>query len=84
MNEQIFELQTISENTLNNFGSLKAEQINWKPNAESWGIGQCFEHLILTNNQMLEAIEKVANGKHQNSFWENWSPFSGIFREFSE
>lgn len=82
MNEIISELEQISAKTKENFGKFSAEQINWKPSAESWSIGQCFEHLILTNNQMLSAIEKVADGKHQNSFWENWSPFSGFLGGF--
>ena len=45
----IADAETISEKVGSTFGKLSAEQINWKPNAKSWSIGQCFEHLIVTN-----------------------------------
>jgi len=31
------------------FGDLTAQQLNWKPNAESRGIGQCFYQLMTAN-----------------------------------
>ena len=31
------------------FGSLSAEQLNWKPAPDRWSVAQCLEHLINTN-----------------------------------
>lgn len=82
MNEIISELQTISQNAQNTFGKLSAEQINWKPAAESWSIGQCFEHLIKSNELYYKDFDEIADGTRKNSFCENYSPLSGFFGKF--
>lgn len=61
------------------FGSLTAEQINWKPSTESWSVGQCLEHLIKINSAYFPDFEAIINGGRKNSFWENYSPLSGFF-----
>lgn len=73
------ELGKISEDVKASFGSLTAEQINWKPSAESWSVGQCFEHLVKTNSLFLPVLEKIERGEYKNSFLENYSPLSGFF-----
>lgn len=75
MNEIISELEKISEDTRKTFGKLSAEQINWKPSAESWSVGQCFEHLIVTNELYFPNIQKVIDGNHRNNFFSK-IPFS--------
>jgi hypothetical protein len=82
MNEVVSELEKITENTRTAFGGFSGEQINWKPSDEGWSVGQCFEHLIKTNELFYDELEKIAAGTRQNSFWENWSPFSGIGGRF--
>jgi uncharacterized damage-inducible protein DinB len=82
MNEVISELEKIAENTQAAFGGFSAEQINWRPSAEGWSVGQCFEHLIKTNELFYDELEKIAAGTRRNSFWENWSPFSGLGGRF--
>lgn len=59
------------------FGGLNAQQLNWKPAEKSWSVGQCLDHIIKTNHEFEAEFEKLASGKRENSFWENWSPFSG-------
>ncbi len=73
------ELEKISADVQKTFGSLSAEQLNWKPNAESWSVGQCLEHLIITNNAFLPMLEQIARGERKNSFWENYSPLTSFF-----
>ena len=82
MNEIISELEKIGENARNTFGSLTAGQINWRPAVESWSVGQCFEHLIKTNELFYGELEKIAAGERRNSFWENWSPLTGFGGKF--
>lgn len=65
----IDEAKKISENAKATFGKLSAEQLNWKPNAKSWSIAQCFEHLIVTNKLYFPNIQKVIDGKHRNNFF---------------
>ncbi len=69
MSETVSELQKISAATQNIFGRLSPAQINWKPSAEGWSVGQCFEHLIVTNNLYFPNIQKVIDGKHSNNFF---------------
>jgi hypothetical protein len=75
MNEIIPKLKAISANAKQTFGKLSNEQINWKPNQESWSVGQCFEHLIVTNNLYFPNIKKVIDGTHRNNFFSK-IPFS--------
>ncbi len=65
----INEAETITKNVETVFGGLSFEQLNWKPNAKNWRIGQCFEHLIVTNSLYFPAIQKVIDGKHRNNFF---------------
>lgn len=60
------------------FGSLTHAQLNWKPSAESWSVGQCFDHLINTNRTFFPEMERVAAGKFKSSLWARVSPFSGL------
>jgi hypothetical protein len=73
------ELQTVSDDAQNTFGNLSGEQINWKPGADGWSVGQCFEHLIKTNSLFFPELEEIAKGTRKNSFLENYSPLSSLF-----
>jgi DinB superfamily len=73
------ELQTISADTQKAFGKLSAEQINWKPSETDWSVGQCFEHLIKSNELFFDKLDEIADGKHKHSFLESYSPLSGFF-----
>ncbi len=73
------EFQGISEDTQKTFGKLLIEQINWKPSAQVWSIGQCFEHLIKTNELFYAELDKIADRTRRNSFLENYSPLSSVF-----
>lgn len=81
MNE-LAELKSIGVEAQKKFGNLSPARINWKPNAESWSVGQCFVHLIKSNELYFNDFDKIAGGVRQNSFFENWSPFSGFFGRF--
>lgn len=75
------ELTNIDADVRSSFGTMTAEQLNWKPAAESWSVAQCLEHLILSNKEMEPAVDaKIAGAK--NTFWENYSPFTGFIGGF--
>lgn len=48
---------------LNVFYSLSDQQINWKPSAENWSIGECVDHLVVTNKLYLDEFEKQFSQK---------------------
>jgi len=41
---------------------LSAAQINWKPSPQQWSIGQCLEHLSLSNETYVPAIGEALTG----------------------
>jgi hypothetical protein len=73
------EVRTIAREAQGVFGGLSAEQINWKPSAEEWSVGQCFEHLIKTNESFFPTLEAIAKGERRGRLWERVSPLSGFF-----
>jgi hypothetical protein len=42
---------------------LTEEQLNWQSAPGSWSVGQCLEHLCITNEAYLPAISAAVNGK---------------------
>ncbi len=73
------EISAIASQARETFGRLSAGQLNWKPSAEQWSVGQCLEHLIKTNEGFFEALEAIAKGERQPRLWERVSPLSGFF-----
>jgi hypothetical protein len=60
----------VADETRRAFGQLSAEQLNWKPSEGEWSIGQCFDHLIISNRPYLAIIEQIREGKRRQSVWE--------------
>ena len=59
------------------FGALSSSQLNWKPSAERWSVGQCFDHLLTTNKGYLPVIDEVLKGRKQ-SLWESMPVLPGL------
>ena len=76
------ELKTVADNAMATFGGLSTEQLSWKPDAKSWSVAQCFDHLMVTHSLYFPLFEQLASGDVKMSFWENYSPFSGFFGRF--
>jgi hypothetical protein len=54
------------------FGELRTNQLNWKPAADTWSVGQCFDHLIVSNGEYFPIFDRVLQGeKTSNSIWES-------------
>ncbi|CAA9430696.1 MAG: hypothetical protein AVDCRST_MAG74-3677 [uncultured Pyrinomonadaceae bacterium] len=83
MNQNLYnvidEMTEIGQRAESTFGHLSATQINWKPSADGWSVGQCFEHLIKSNVLFYDDLERIASGDRKNSFLENYSPLSSLF-----
>ncbi|HEX8285348.1 MAG TPA: DinB family protein [Pyrinomonadaceae bacterium] len=76
------ELEAVGREARDVFGRLSAAQLNWKPSAEQWSVGQCFDHLIVTNSTFFPAMRKVAAGEYKSSLWGRVSPLSGFFGRY--
>ncbi|MBX3245058.1 MAG: DinB family protein [Acidobacteria bacterium] len=73
------EVDSITADIDQKFGELTSAQINWKPSAESWSVGQCLDHLIKTSEIYSVDINSVAKGTRGFNFLERFSPLSGFF-----
>jgi hypothetical protein len=82
MNEIISEYEKVGEKVREAFGDLSAEQINWKPRADSWSVGQCLDHLIKSNDEFDPQFQALARGEKKASLWEKYSPLTGFFGNF--
>ncbi|MFL6467604.1 MAG: DinB family protein [Pyrinomonadaceae bacterium] len=76
------EMQKTADDVRESFSPFSAEQLNWKPSEKGWSVGQCLDHLIRTNEQFYPEFDKLVAGERRNSFWENYSPFTGFFGRF--
>ena len=60
------------------FGSLDEGQLNWKPDPKRWSIGQCFEHLV-TSDQLMLASAKSAIAHGPTSVWQRMRWWSSLW-----
>ena len=60
----------VADETRRAFGRLSAQQINWTPRAGEWSIGQCFDHLIISNRPYFQIIEEIRKGRRRRRTWQ--------------
>lgn len=78
MIEAASEYESVKGQVLAEFASLSEAQLNWKPSDSSWSVGQCLDHLILSKQFFMPALDAVSSGDRVNSFWEEWSPLRAL------
>jgi hypothetical protein len=59
------EIDTITNSFKEEFEILSSEQLNWKPNANSWSIGQVIDHLIVINDTYFPIIKQLKEGSYK-------------------
>lgn len=80
LEHQLDRLEAAGRQAQADFGGLSPTQLNWKPSADRWSVGQCLDHLIVTNEAYFSEFSAVAEGRKQPSFWERlpwWPAFVG-------
>jgi DinB superfamily len=70
-------VKQIAAETKSTFGHLSPTQLNWKPSAERWSVGQCFDHLLTSNNGYFPIVDDVLKGRKQ-SIWESMPLLPGL------
>lgn len=66
----IQELQALGQVVPQHFGALTTEQLNWKSSPTEWGVGQCLDHIITTDEQYRTTFEQAMQGTLPNTFWQ--------------
>jgi hypothetical protein len=74
--------KSVAEDARVLFGDLNEAQLNWQPDAESWSVGLCLEHLIKTNDELLGAVEPHVAGAHRKTIFEQLALGSGFFGNY--
>ena len=64
------EAEAITRDVQSYFGQLNAEQLNWKPDAPSWSVAQCLEHLINANREMCVPFDEIISERKKTTRWE--------------
>ena len=62
-NRLSFELNGLDQTVQALVSGLGKDQLNWQAEAGAWSIGQCLEHLCLTNEAYLPAMTAALEGK---------------------
>jgi hypothetical protein len=62
------EIDSITEAFKSEFGGLSSEQMNWKPNPNTWSIAQNIEHLWVVNESYFPALDSLNAGTYRPSF----------------
>ena len=73
------EASLVADETKRVFGRLSGEQVNWKPSEGEWSIGQCFDHLIISNRPYLPIFEEVLAGRRRRRVWERMPLLPRLF-----
>lgn len=73
------EAESIRDEAQAAFGHLSHAQLNWKPSPQQWSVGQCFDHLILTNEPYFPLFAKIAAGEHERSLWQRVPLLPSVF-----
>lgn len=74
--DHVKKIEEISATVQMEFGSLNPNQLNWKLNPNEWSIGQCLDHLIVSNEKYFPVFDAVISGKHKMTFWEKNNPLT--------
>ena len=61
------------------FGALNARQLNWRPDAARWSVGQCLEHLLTTNRLMFSRADDALNPAHPRTVWQRLPGLPAMF-----
>lgn len=60
------------------FGELSETALNWKPNAQTWSIGQIVDHILKTN----ESYYPIFDGLHKGTYRASWVRHFGFLVRF--
>jgi len=69
----------VADETKRVFGRLSGEQVNWKSSEMEWSIGQCFDHLIISNRPYVQIFEEILAGRRRQRVWERMPLLPGVF-----
>lgn len=68
IDDWISQIDQTTKDFQSSFGSLSSDQLNWKPNPDTWSIAQNIDHLITVNESYYPMLAAVRAGTYQPPF----------------
>ena len=62
MDKWTYQIDQTTTKFIDTFSNLNFEQLNWKPDSDTWSIGQNIAHIILLNKSYFQKFEKIKLG----------------------
>ncbi len=59
--------------------TLSPAQLNWKLDAKEWSVGQCLDHLIVTNGTYRPVLSQIQAGTYRPALWQRLPGLPGFF-----
>jgi hypothetical protein len=72
------EFSAIARDAQSVFGLLDERQLNWRPDAASWSVAQCFDHLLNANREMFQAVDAATDGSRA-TVWQRLPLLPRVF-----
>lgn len=78
-NKWSVKIDDITNDFQNSFGKLSTQEINWKPNANTWSIAENINHIIKTNKSYFSIIERAKTRSFTTSYLANFRLIVNLF-----
>lgn len=69
LEELLYRAEMVKQDVRDEFGNLTAFQLNWKPDPDSWSIGQCLDHIMVADRSYFPQVETILQGRYSRPFW---------------
>jgi hypothetical protein len=79
LSQVLNEAEAIASDAQTLFGHLNVQQLNWKPDANSWSVAQCLEHLITINREYDPQFDRILSGEKKVTLWQSMPVLPGLF-----
>jgi hypothetical protein len=76
------EIDNITNDFVSRFSALSFEELDWKPNPQSWSISQNIDHLIRVNETYYPIVAGVRNGSYRLPFIARFPFITNFFGKF--
>lgn len=74
----IKEIDEITDKFVQDFKDLNVDELNWKPNSETWSIAQNIDHIIVLNKTYFPTLDNLLKGKNELPFISKFGFISSI------
>lgn len=67
--QQIGEITSLNEKISAAFSQISAETMDLKPDAKTWSINECLDHIMQSNRQYYDIFDAIARGTYKDGRW---------------